>query len=298
MQSDFHDLSDIEKRLAENLGVASEFIGLNKLKFDQSSGWYQASVYRSHQSKYELGPIPIAEAMRHLAVIGKLSVILDPNYASGVSCIVRSCKVIRAIELNLSTEDQQFVVKSKLNHETSELAIVSTRLEGLDGKLFLFAHFEYQLAKANEVLAGVDLKTLEQGIISGSAARNPAYTFDHECVQNIHLTNRKATGVTRIKYGELSPNYFSCRRYYPASFISAGLITLASRLAAGRHGKRRYSYSVKYVECSNQKLTFMDQSLDLVCDYVERAGSVEVIRGGALQDGVEVYSIEVGVVLF
>ena len=299
LRSEFSDLSQLELGLIDSLGINPNYFDLYDLVINKN-GWLSARVDKKHIAQNELGPIPIAEAMRYMGISGKLTIQSHFSNQSTVYAITRCCKIARAIDLHLSSNDQSFVVKSKLVESKGDICRVSTRLEDLNGALILFAYFEFHLTiedkplNFNELIESGTTQLFNRDTPIREDQDNPTCNFNHECVSDIKLNNLHGSGITSMALGGVADHYFYKRRYYPSAFIMAALATLASRLAAGKKGKRYYSYSVKYIEIHNFVLVDMNKVLKLECDYIELASDVDVIRGKVLDSDKEVFMAEIG----
>ena len=302
MQLEYSGLSSKELRLVEQLGINPLHIGLYDLAIEEG-GWLTSRVDKKHITKNELGPIPLAEAMRYMGVSGKLSVLFGEGQSEKATCITRKCKITRAVELNISITDQVFALKSKVVAVAPELVSVTTILSSLEGQVFIFASFEFQLfSSRDEKSTSADYPLESSKLFSRRSFEQGEEVsqsqFNHECVTDIELTDTRALGLTNLQKSGLSELYFHKRRHYPCAFITAGLVTLSSRLVAGRQGKRFYSFSVKYAEIEYLSLTYTDQTLKLDCSYIEKAADVDVIKAKAMVGDTVVVYMELGLSIF
>ncbi len=303
MHFEFTNLNQYEQRLVESLGINPLYLDLYNLALDDN-GWLSAFVDKKHITHNELGPIPMAEAMRYMGVSGKLSIQNRFSKKNAISAITRCCRIARAIDLNRSSKDETFVVKSKIVDLSGDICRVSARLEDLDGTLILFAYLEFHLTFSSQpvdfqqILEKGSTKLFEKTSPYRAELENKSHLFDHECVTDIRLTNDSAAGSTNLIKGGVSEVYFYKRRYYPSAFIAAGIVTLASRLAAGRSGKRFYSFSVKYIKMDYLVLADMNQTLDLSCKYLEKAADVDVIEGNIMVGDKIIFQSEIGLVTY
>lgn len=289
-------------RIDERLGTSRSFAGLNNVCVD-ANGWLCALVNKSHISRYEWEPMSMAEALRHLGTLGKL-VAISTKYASvQASCYMRSAKVTRTSDSNTQSSTGEFVVRAKLvprKLRKSKALTVTARLEGMKGELIYIVVFEYELIKEpdNSYLADTYLINSDQLFISHRSLVSDGlsvFRYDNESISHVRLSNTTGEADLRLRLDGVQENCIHTLRCYPVPFIVAGLSTLASRMAAGRRGKRHYHYAVKYAEIKNEVLNSFHDVLKLECIHLEQAHDVDVIQCHAMFDGKPIVQAELGI---
>ncbi len=292
-----------ERLISERLGADRTFAGLTNVCVD-GDGWLCALASKNHISQYEIEPITLSETVRHLSTAGKLVAISSKFSSSQASCYLRSCKVTRASDMNLPSVANEFMVRAKLSPRQtrrSKTVSVTTRLEDMQGELIFIAVFEFEIVSElpSSYLADSYLVNSSQLFVFYKSSHSKAekqFHYDNDNIFDVHLTNTTGEGKIKLRLDGLQENCIYSLRCYPASFVIAGLVTLSSRMSAGRRGKRFYHYAVKYAEITNYIKGNIEEDLLLECIHLERANNVDVIQCQALLYGEPLLYMELGLV--